>query len=76
MLETQLSIIIDLRHWFFIIIINMDVRTSLRAPRLIPWALKLTTMQTFGGHHISNHRARTCKSFNFKLLPLDYLLDG
>jgi hypothetical protein len=28
----------------FFIIINMDVQTSLREPRLIPWVLKLTTM--------------------------------
>jgi hypothetical protein len=29
---------------FFFFEFNVDVRTSLCAPRLIPWALKLTTM--------------------------------
>jgi hypothetical protein len=29
---------------FFFIIINMNVRVSLRAPRLISWALELTTI--------------------------------
>jgi hypothetical protein len=31
-------------YFFFIIIINMGVRASLRAPRLIPQILKLMTM--------------------------------
>jgi len=38
----------------------MGVRASLRAPRLIPRALKLTTMQASSCHHMSNHRTRIC----------------
>jgi hypothetical protein len=35
---------VDHLVFFFIIIINMDVRISLYAPRLIPRVLKLATM--------------------------------
>ena len=31
-------------NYYFFIIINVDVRASLRAPQLIPRVLKLTTM--------------------------------
>jgi hypothetical protein len=44
---------------FFFIFINVGVRVSLRAPRLISRALKLTTMEASSDHHISNHKART-----------------
>jgi len=33
---------VELKILFFLF--NVDVRTNLRVPRLIPWALKLTTM--------------------------------
>jgi hypothetical protein len=44
---------------YFIIIINVGVRANLHAPRLIPRALKLTTIEAFSGHHINNHMVRT-----------------
>jgi len=44
-------------NYFFFI--NVSVRVSLRAPRLILQVLKLTTVKISSGYHISNHRART-----------------
>jgi hypothetical protein len=46
--------IIDVK--FFLI--NVGIRASLCAPRLISRALKLTTMQASNNYHISNHRGQ------------------
>ena len=39
-------------QFFFIIIINVGVRVSLRVSRLILWVLKLTTMQVSSSHEV------------------------
>jgi hypothetical protein len=37
-------VLIALSFFFFFFLFNVDVRVSMRAPRLIPWTLKLMTI--------------------------------
>jgi hypothetical protein len=57
-MKIELDVILDLWlfSFFVIIIINVGVRVSLRTPRLILWALKLTTMQISSCHEICETR--------------------
>jgi hypothetical protein len=57
-IEIELDVILDLWlfSFFIIIVINVDVRVSLRAPRLILWVLKLTIMQVSSSHEVCETR--------------------
>jgi hypothetical protein len=74
-------IICDNMWIYMFFLINVGIQASLRASRLIPRILKLTTMKVSSDHHINNHIARIwdhreSKLLSLKLLSFDHLLDG
>jgi len=61
---------------YFFIIINMSVRVSLRAPRLILRILKLTTMLVSSGSKICRTRTGDIYGVNLGSDQLNYTYQG